>query len=624
MNLGDGDKDEERVPGSDLPHYAQTQELTRNRTTTPDKMQLRHDKRASTDNTIRTVQDHDIQCRDKKPHEPHGCRQAQGAQEIRRVVKKAPKSTPMLSEGDPPAGSNQIVSSDRRPSAECVPWSCKSLRVPRCMASDAMINALDNAPCRPPVTTETLKELDLHYIQNNINLRVDVHFDHDLHFMPISGRRGQEKRDEARAYWGCLIAEFRIYEHDSRGSCQHCPGSLEQVADRFPRRLPAMFTELRALLLILVPDQDHDQVETTLDVDFLIQQLEHGVLDITSLSHWLSSLLMTHCAPIRDEWAEEMAQTLTEGAAQGDLHCLVSGLEKLFTFCEAMKLDVANHQIRTFRVPLIEDGVSFQRDYFAARIRNRKLDICPARSWYEAIKSDIVAKAPDQSTSGLGVLLEGLVQLCTFPTNDVSLPLTLRYDAIRIQRFEEEVQDLVQFRTCCNVFDALLFQILRRKLDTSHIHRKLESRLLDLIHSDNFIESGTGDAWQYELDAIALEITRLTYAFAVQAGASAPDHTFAGALERVKTALERDWTARRPADALKTELVKLSLQHVSAFSSLSSLAISQAQQVHLQHNSQQSQGLTSLDDVARRLAHIAVIHWRVWGDLAYTNNIDFA
>ena len=545
------------------------------------------------------------------------------AQQIQGVVIKVPKSSPESRQGDTVNRSDRSIASYEIPSKECESLSCKSLSLPRCIGKSVAIDALENAPCRPPVTTETLKELDLHYIQNNINLRVDIHFDHDLHFMPISGRRGQEKRDEARAYWACLATELRTYEHDSRGPCQHCADQSDQVADRFPRRLPAMFMELRALLLILVPDQDHDQVKSSLDVDFLMQQLEHGVLDISGLSHWMSSLLMTHCAPVRDEWAEEMAQTLTEGANQGDLQCLVSGLEKLFTFCEAMKLDVANHQIRTFRVPLIEDGVSFQRDYFAARIRNRKLDVRPARHWYEATKADMMIKVPDQPISGIGVLTEGLVQLCTFPTNDFSLPLTLRYDAIRIQRFEEEMQDLVQFHTCCNVFDTLLFQIFRCRLDISHIHRKLESRLLDLIHSDSFIESGTSDAWQHEVDAIALEITSSAYAFALQAGASAPDHTFAGSLERVRTVLKRDWATRRPAGALKTELVKLSLQHVSAFSSLSSLAISQAQQCHLQTTSQQLQRLTTLDDVARRLAHITVIHWRVWGDLAYTNT-DFA
>lgn len=622
MKLGDGDKDEDATPGPESPEHVLTRKLVRDRNDTLDAMQSRHSKRVSEDGIIRTAHKSEDPNHERTRHQLHGRGQKQRVQEIRKVVNKASTFAADSCQETSP-GSNEDSSSQRPRSRDWSASSCTSLRVPGCMLEDTRIDALRKAPRRPPVTTETLKELDLHYIQNNINLRVDVHFDHDLHFMPISGRRGQEKRDEARAYWTCLAAELRIYDHDSQGPCQNCTDQIYEVPDRLPRRLPAMFAELRALLLILVPDQDHDQVKSSLDVDFLMQQLEHGVLDIGGLSHWMSSLLMTHCAPIRDEWAEEMAQTLTEGATRGDLQCLVSGLEKLFTFCEAMKLDVANHQIRTFRVPLIEDGVSFQRDYFAARIRNRKLDIRPSHDWYEAIKSEVVAKAPDKPASGIEVLVEGLVQLCTFPSNDLSLPLTLRYDAIRIQRFEEEVQDLVQFRTCCHVLDALSFRIIRRKLDTSRIHATLERRLLDLLHSDSFIESGTGDAWQYEVDAIALEITRSAYAFAEQAGASAPDHTFASSLERVKAVLKRDWATRRPADELQTELIRLSLQHVSAFGSLSSLAISQAQQFHLQNTSPQTQRLTTLDDVARRLAHIAVIHWRVWGDLAYTNT-DFA
>ena len=619
MNLGDGQKDGERTPGSDPPEDAMTRELTRNRTNSVETMHSGHSKRAPADDIIRTARKSDEPSHDRIPHELHGCGQKQRAQEIPGVVTKVSKSSADSCQGGTPSCNTKIGPSRRLPSRDCLNLSCISLSVPACMLEDTVIDALKDAPCRPPVTIETLEELDLHYIQNNINLRVDVHFDHDLHFIPISGRRGQEKRDEARAYWACLAAELRIYDHYSRGSCQYCTDQSDDFTQHFPPRLPAMFTELRALLLILVPDQDHHQVKSTLDVGFLMQQLEHGVLDIGGLSHWMSSLLISHCAPIRDEWAEEMAQTLTEGAVQGDLQCLVSGLEKLFTFCEAMKLDVANHQIRTFRVPLIEDGVSFQRDYFAARIRNRKLDIRPARNWYNATKSEITAKAPGESPSGIGVLVEGLVQLCSFPTNGLSLPLTLRYDEIRIQRFEEEVQDLVQFRTCCTVVDALLYQIVRRKLDTSHLHHTLELRLLDLIQSDSLMENGTSDAWQHGLDGIALEITRLAYAFARQAGASAPEHTFAGSLERVRTALRRDWASRKPADGLKIELVQLSLQHISSFESLSSLAISQAQHFHFQNTSQHPRRLTTLDDVARRLAHIAVIHWRVWGDLAYTN-----
>lgn len=44
---------------------------------------------------------------------------------------------------------------------------------------------------------------------------------------------------------------------------------------------------------------------------------------------------------------------------------LTVGLEKLFSFCKTVKVDVANHQIQSFSSRLTgDDGVPFQQDYF--------------------------------------------------------------------------------------------------------------------------------------------------------------------------------------------------------------------------------------------------------------------
>ncbi|KAK5214509.1 Protein SOSEKI 1, partial [Exophiala xenobiotica] len=47
-----------------------------------------------------------------------------------------------------------------------------------------------------------------------------------------------------------------------------------------------------------------------------------------------------------------------------------------------MKLDVANHQIRSFRYHLIDDTVAFQQEYFRLRIANEKLNVKRSREWY--------------------------------------------------------------------------------------------------------------------------------------------------------------------------------------------------------------------------------------------------
>ena len=194
MKLGDEEEEEDSVSQSESPENAIIQAYTRSRSDPQEKMHSHRGKSASGDDNIRTARARDSQSHDSGHRELHGCGELR-AQETRHVVSKVPKPSIESRPGEPtPCHTRRHSGHDLR-SRESLLSSCKLLVVPACTANDDVLHMLRDAPCRPPVTTETLKELDLHYIQNNINLRVDVHFDHDLHFMPISGRRGQEKRE---------------------------------------------------------------------------------------------------------------------------------------------------------------------------------------------------------------------------------------------------------------------------------------------------------------------------------------------------------------------------------------------------------------------------------------------
>jgi T-complex protein 11 len=199
-------------------------------------------------------------------------------------------------------------------------------------------SALMFAVSHPPVTASTLIELDLNWILHNINLRSDINFETDLHFMPVKGKRAEQKRKEAQEYWLALAAELQIHLH----ARLKCPPSLEDeesfTGESFTPRLGQMFTDLRELLETLVPDRDHASIAENLDVPFVMQQIENGVLDISRLAEWLASLLKSHCAPMRDEWADQMTQLIEEGAQISDMVLLVGGIEKLFSVLEAMKL----------------------------------------------------------------------------------------------------------------------------------------------------------------------------------------------------------------------------------------------------------------------------------------------
>lgn len=190
----------------------------------------------------------------------------------------------------------------------------------------------------PPVTKKSLSELDLPCIMGNINLRMDVNFDRDLHFKPDSeGLKGIRKQKEAKDYWNAVSSEIAVYAF--RASC-----TIEEIdgekGDRqsFDPRLPTLFETLQDIIKTLVPEEDHASVMQNLDVPLLMQQINKGVLDMLSLATWLGTLLKRHCAPMRDEWADSMVEQVKIGSETQDPKVIANGLQLLFTILEAMKL----------------------------------------------------------------------------------------------------------------------------------------------------------------------------------------------------------------------------------------------------------------------------------------------
>lgn len=193
----------------------------------------------------------------------------------------------------------------------------------------------------PTVTKETLRELDLPCIINNINLRMDANFDRDLHFKPaLDGEKGQLKRKEVDDYWDAMATEISIYEYNAYHGLD-CSGDVQGNAEArrtFVPRLPVMFKALQDVLKTLVPERDHPSVMQNLDVSLLMQQIRKGVLDMVGLANWLAALLKTHCAPMRDEWADRMVKEICLGSRSQNPREIVHGLKTLFCILEAMKL----------------------------------------------------------------------------------------------------------------------------------------------------------------------------------------------------------------------------------------------------------------------------------------------
>lgn len=197
----------------------------------------------------------------------------------------------------------------------------------------------------PPVTRETLSELDLDRIMRNIHLRTDANFETDLHFKPdLDGEKGLRKRAAADRYWSAVHIEIMAHAISTLNgeSVELEVVPVSQLAriegDWFQPRLPWMFETLQDILKTLVPERDHACVAQNLDVRLLMQQIRKGVLDLARLARWLAELLKMHCAPMRDQDADRMVTEISQGYDTHDMGKVVDGLRTLFGLLEMMKL----------------------------------------------------------------------------------------------------------------------------------------------------------------------------------------------------------------------------------------------------------------------------------------------
>ena len=191
----------------------------------------------------------------------------------------------------------------------------------------------------PPITKQSLSELDITNIIQNLKLRHDVNFDRDLSFRPnLDGAKGQEKLKAAQKYWNALTAELELYAYLFHGSSspKHAPWPMLVAASK--KRIPLMFNTIREILKNLVPDRDQARVDEHLEVSMLMQQIEKGVCDFIRLSEWLAHLLKEHCAPMRDGWVDKMVESTRIGVEDSSSESIVRGLRELLGILEAMKL----------------------------------------------------------------------------------------------------------------------------------------------------------------------------------------------------------------------------------------------------------------------------------------------
>ncbi|SCV73986.1 BQ2448_6416 [Microbotryum intermedium] len=319
----------------------------------------------------------------------------------------------------------------------------------------------------PPITRTTLKELDLHDILQSAQLRHDIVFEPNVMFRPnYDGERGERKKRAAERYWhavsrelvlGCRCTAFAGSERLAC-VCQNTRGTgctATETMPLWPSRIPALVLELRNIVLSLLPTPlngvAQEEVMEMLDPAFICQQVgREGLLDVGKLADYLGVTLKTHCAPMRDHMIDEMVRI-----CQGDDASVALGLRLCFEILELMKLDIANHQLRSFRPYLVRTAVDFERSHLrpkfspegSKRVRDWLLKSCP----------DAGSSVRDRVSQSVSHGVLDLVFSSVAPSStQPALPFTFQLDALRLKTYRNEATDLTVVYMLMMLFQQLV------------------------------------------------------------------------------------------------------------------------------------------------------------------------
>ncbi|KAL8915656.1 MAG: hypothetical protein Q9172_006798 [Xanthocarpia lactea] len=474
-------------------------------------------------------------------------------------------------------------------------------------------NRLGAASLDPPITKETLSELDLNRIVNDIRLRHDINFEHEIMFRPNT-RRGAQKKREDNEYFEALAIEFDYYirrqkgplspatrqDHKRSAVVHSTPSSLP----KFPQRLPPMISAIGEVIKTLVPTAKWETVDDQFDVDLRMQELEHGICNIAGLFEWIGQLLLCSCSPMRDAMVTAMVAKSQQAVTEQDAHQLVDSVKDLFGILETMKLDVTNHQIRYLRLYLLEESVQFEQHQILDRIA-AGWSISHERRWFEA------PYAHPETQDRFVMFKERVIDRIVTPT--ATFPLTLASDLERLRHLQHDFR-LCHYHLAC----GRTFREALSKLGWTKAMPMLP--YTECMKHIGAIVGAQGQDFEFGAHPdVVLEIVRV--AFKICGIKALPDPS---------TLALTGWylgEALNPQTAFYNDIEGILWDELSTMLHLEVEAIFNMNPLEILNrydpgppgssNKQHRGGDLSLQSISKRAAHIIVLHWRVWAPILY-------
>ena len=469
------------------------------------------------------------------------------------------------------------------------------------------------APILPPINLQSLKEIDLQEILKNPQLRHDILFDPQLQFRPnLDGDRGRRKKSVIERYWTEVEKECQqFFEPRIRSGVQQAKIN----------RLPALLTTLRDILLSLLPVKDRAPVNEIMDLDLATQQFTRGSFDFVAMAHWLGEVFKSHCAPMRDQWVSEMISKFEDASTENSVGKLVQGLRSIFSILEAMKLDVANHQIRILRPVLIETAVEFERDYFNQLISHGKIDISDSLKWFSSNQEKKIQSAASNDNTVddyKSVLASSIIDLLSCRNMATEFPSTLAFDHTRLVLLRADVRQLVCVQLCIVLFKQLItsyepaFEYRAASLQTANI-TKVQEEILAIVTDEH-----GNIKWTRNIRAIAIQLVKSVV------NGPALSATQATKLPQPLIDFSYNWLIKQiqpNSDVyglMEGKIFKEIINEVGQTISLKSPDAKISLDLKFGNNKQgfkQKKSDSEMTGISHRISTLMKFHWNVFGDL---------
>ena len=354
----------------------------------------------------------------------------------------------------------------------------------------------------PPINLQCLKEIDLQEIVKNPQLRHDIVFDPLLQFRPnLDGERGVKKRQIWEAYWNDVENELIVYMNQPSMFNYNCT------------RLVPLFNTLRDILLTIVPQREYQQILNILDTELNVQNLvkSGNVWSVMNdLASWLAQLFKHHCAPMRDAWVDKMQSKFENAMQTQSMTELIEGFKSIFQILEAMKLDIANHQIRLLRPALLSNAVEFERQYFNSLMEGiylidfntndssindgRKFLLKSSLMWFKEKFNEYSPALQNNKTNTLltipqvyRICIKSVISLLSCRKMVKEYPTSLSFDHTRLILLRADIRQLICLLVCRLLFQQLVANDkdigspVKKYILTNYDNNKLQNEIVSII-----------------------------------------------------------------------------------------------------------------------------------------------